>query len=101
MHVAQEPKGVSENGAGPLRSQDEEGEPDLGIDGWTAQDRPIMPVIGSMSLLQKYTAALQLLQSAASEVGFLFCLDIFPACSTAQSSSMSVQQFIQLIARER
>lgn len=58
----------SDNGAAPPNQEVGEGEPDLGIDGWTAQEPPEMPVSGSTSLLQKYSAALQLLQSAASEV---------------------------------
>lgn len=65
----QEPKPASsDNGAAPPNQEVEEGEPDLGIDGWTAQERPEMPVSGGTSLLAKYSAALQLLQSATTEV---------------------------------
>lgn len=49
----------------------EEGEPDLGIEGWTAQEeRPVSGSSGGSSgaLVEKYNAAVQLLQSAVTEV---------------------------------
>ena len=60
----------------------EEGEPDLGIEGWTAQERREVPVAssngssGSGAFVDKYNAALQLLQRAVAEVGSSFFLSI-------------------------
>ncbi|CAL8469831.1 g9373 [Coccomyxa elongata] len=67
---------ASQDGAEPAAAvEGEEGEPDLGIEGWTAQEeRPVTPVGssnggGSGALVEKYNAAVQLLQSAVTEAG--------------------------------
>ncbi|BDA43844.1 Alpha-glucan water dikinase, chloroplastic at C-terminar half [Coccomyxa sp. Obi] len=69
----QVPEQATQNGAGPAAAEEtEEGEPDLGIEGWTAQERPVMPVSssnGNGALVEKYNAAVQLLQSAVAEGG--------------------------------
>ncbi|BDA47431.1 hypothetical protein COCOBI_10-2790 [Coccomyxa sp. Obi] len=65
---------ASQNGAEPIAAvEGEEGVPDLGNEGWTTQERPEMPVISTNGtaqglLVDKFNIALQLLQSAVTEL---------------------------------